>query len=166
MAYNLYHESLRENYGMSDLLRHLRETEDVIFKRRDDSRDDSREQHKTEDEFRTYIPEENKAMDGIGSVRPIYEHVGKEDSKEHFTEEKYTGRQNQQVVDPSAQNHEQREYCFLIETVFQVQIQAVQVKEDNRCSQKINKWITSENTSFICKIHYLVLSQHSRGKRI
>lgn len=77
MAYNLYHESLRENYGMSDLLRHLRETEDVIFKRRDDSRDDSREQHKTEDEFRTYIPEENKAMDGIGSVRPIYEHVGK-----------------------------------------------------------------------------------------
>ena len=92
MAYNLYHESLRENYGMSDLLRHLRETEDVIFKRRDDSRDESREQHKTEDEFRTYIPEENKAIDGIGSVRPIYEHVGKEDSKEHFTEEKYTGR--------------------------------------------------------------------------
>ena len=30
MAYNLYHESLRENYGMSDLLRHLRETENVL----------------------------------------------------------------------------------------------------------------------------------------
>ena len=53
---------------MSDLLRHLRETEDVIFKRRDDSRDDSREQHKTEDEFRTYIPEENKAMDVTGVI--------------------------------------------------------------------------------------------------
>ena len=76
MAYNLYHESLRENYGMSDLLRHLRETEDAIFKRRDDSRDDSREQHKTEDEFRTYIPEENKAMDGIG-VRQYMNTSGK-----------------------------------------------------------------------------------------
>lgn len=88
MAYNLYHESLRENYGMSDLLRHLRETEDVIFK----SRDESREQPKPEEKFRTYIPEEKKAADGIGSIQPIYEHVGEEDAKAHFTEEIFTGR--------------------------------------------------------------------------
>lgn len=31
MAYNLYQESLRENYGMADLLRHLTVTEDIIF---------------------------------------------------------------------------------------------------------------------------------------